>query len=84
MLCNLSLRPIGLRDYITMHLNSNRALFYNNAHKIDIFFLNIMFLYTLTCIKKIWKMGDHSGAMKTKQILNNCRLGLIQSVCEIM
>ena len=42
MLCNLSLRLIGLRDYITMHLNSNGALSYNKVLKIEIYFLNII------------------------------------------
>jgi hypothetical protein len=32
--------PIGLRDYISTHLNSNSALFYKKAHKSDIYFLN--------------------------------------------
>ena len=37
MLSNKSLRPICLRDYITTHMNSNRALFYNKALKIENF-----------------------------------------------
>ena len=34
----------GLRDYITTHLNSNCALFYNKALKIEIYFLNKTYL----------------------------------------
>ena len=36
MLFNSSSRPIDIRDYITEHFNSNRALFYNKALKIEI------------------------------------------------
>ena len=42
MLCNLSFQSVGLRDYITAHLNSIRALFYNKATKIEIHFQNSM------------------------------------------
>ena len=46
MLYHESLRAIGLRDYITVHVNSNSALFDNKALTIEIHFLfNIHVLY---------------------------------------
>jgi type IV secretory pathway VirB6-like protein len=40
-------RPIGLRDYIPAHLKSNCWLFFNNALKIDTYFLNISIMFNV-------------------------------------